>query len=130
MSNYEPAKRSTAMLCSAGSSNCPLDRRSEILNKLVECRVRADPEPDDVIARDDAKGPISEADANRVNRVAGVNALEAQARMSGVLQKQPISETSLPFHMLGQARVLIPEATGSGRLHIFLGSSGRVRPFR
>ena len=51
------------MLCSAASSNCPLDRRSEILNKLVECGVRADPEPDDVIAGDDAKGAISEADA-------------------------------------------------------------------
>lgn len=62
----------------------------QLVKKAVILRVRADPEPDDLLVLQEPEGSVSESHADRVDGVAIVNLLEVEARMPGVLAEQPI----------------------------------------
>lgn len=66
--------------------------------------MRADPEPRDRVAIADSECAIAQADARRVDRLADVHGFEPKTRVCRVGREQAICSTSLPSHVLGQAR--------------------------
>jgi hypothetical protein len=60
--------------------------------------MRADPEPNDGVAIDDAHGPIFSAYASGVNGAGGMDGLETQTGMIRILDKRPIRLSGLTLH--------------------------------
>ena len=102
---------------------------SEFLQQLVIVRVRADPEPDDLIAGANTERSIAEADRRRVDGTRGVHRLEAQARMRGVAREEPVGLAAR--RSTARSRLSsTAEPFGRPGLHCSSGSKGRVRPAR
>ncbi len=68
--------------------------------------MRADPEPDDVVALENAECPVMEADANGIVGAGRMNRLEAETRMIGIGTEEFIRVLSLRANLGGGTRVL------------------------
>lgn len=62
--------------------------------------MRSDPKPSDLVAVDDANGPIVHADTGREDRPSGVDTLEMEARVIWVLLEERICPPRLPPDLL------------------------------
>lgn len=67
---------------------------------MIVFGVRADPEPNDDIALDDAERAVPEPDPGSVDRPSRVNVLEAEASVLRVLLEPAIGFTSAPANMV------------------------------
>lgn len=67
---------------------------------MVVFGVGTDPEPDDDLAIDSGKGPVSEPDACRIDRLGRVDLLEAKARMIGVVLEAAVRLMGAASNML------------------------------
>jgi hypothetical protein len=61
--------------------------------------VRPDPIPNNRVSVADTDGPITDADARRIEGWIGMDLLEMKARMGWVLPEQPISFSCLSLNM-------------------------------
>jgi hypothetical protein len=73
--------------------------------------MRADPEPHDLVTFQEPEGAVSQCHADRVNRLASVDLLKLQARMLGVLAKEPIRFPSRFLNLSWQVAIRRPEAS-------------------
>jgi hypothetical protein len=70
----------------------------------------ADPEPRDLIALKQPNRAVPKGDAHRVDRFSGVNLLELQAGMVGVLSKELLGLPGGLANAFGKVVVRCPEA--------------------
>ena len=84
--------------------------------------VRADPEPDDVIAVENTQRAIVDADANRIDWAGRMDRLETEARMIGVGPEHLVRALSLRANRGRKRLARLAEGSGSSRPHLSLGS--------
>jgi len=58
--------------------------RLQMLNQLVVLRMRANPEPVDMICLSQSHGPVADTDTDRVDWLPLVDPLELETRMVGI----------------------------------------------
>ena len=85
--------------------------------------VGADPKPHDVVAFENAKRAIVDADADRIDGAGRMYRLETEARMIGVGPEQLVRALSLRANRGRERLARLAEGTGSTRPHLSLGSS-------
>ena len=76
--------------------------RLKLLDQLVVVCVAADPEPDDLIAAQDADGSVIDGDASGIDRFDCMDALELQAGIVRVPFELLISLPCLASDRIGQ----------------------------
>ena len=84
---------------------------------MVKVSVRANPEPDQLILLTETHRAVAETNADRVDGLRGVYALESEARMLRVLAEQPIGGASVLLNVLRQRSEGVPEPGGGARAH-------------
>ena len=84
-------------------------RPSTLTQQMVVFCMRADPEPEDIIAFQNPDRPIVQPDASREDRAGGMDLPETQARMMRILLEQRVGLPGLLANMLGQGPVQHPE---------------------
>src|SRR5262249_13861191 len=92
--------------------------------------VRADPEPHDDIAFDDAERAMPKSDPGGINRSNCVHMLEAEASVLRVLLETTIGFTSPPLNVVWKPAISFAEAGCGPRNQSASGSRGSVRPAR
>src|SRR5271157_4539152 len=103
-------------------------RPSTLTQQMVVFCMRADPEPEDIIAFPNPDRPIVQPDASREDRAGGMDLPETQARMMRILLEQRVGLPGLLANMLGQGPVQHPELRHQKRVHSSSTSSLLARP--
>src|SRR5438132_13915729 len=70
--------------------------------QVVVVRMRADPEPNDLVPCPHGERPIGEADACREDGSGRMNLLESEAGMGGVAAEQVVGKTGLGLNLRRQ----------------------------
>jgi hypothetical protein len=96
----------------------------KIAKQQLVVGVRADPEPDDILAITNTECPVCEADANRVDRAIWVNQLEPEAWVGRVAAEQCVGPASSPLDRTRQEPEGPPEPVGRPGVHRLSGSRG------
>jgi hypothetical protein len=100
----------------------------QVVEQSIILSMRADPEPDDLVTLQEPEGAVSQGHADRVNRFANVDLLKLQARMLGVLAKEPIRFPSRFLNLSWQVAIRRPEASRRAGCHSLSGSSSVALP--
>ena len=79
--------------------------------------MRADPEPENRVVDSRSQSAPSEANADSIDRFCGVDLLELQARMSGIVLPDAIRLPGLPLNILRKALKCISESLSGVRNH-------------
>ena len=102
----------------------------QLPDQMVVVRMRADPEPCNTVIVSLADGPVCDPDADGIDTLCRVNALEAQARAPRIFLETPERLPRLTLDRLRQRRKSIAETSRDVGLHRRVGSSSSVNPKR